>query len=71
MNPFNNMEPNHKGILIMIGGMLLLAETLGFLGKSLNIAMMILAAYMIVYGFVKAGLHHTIQKFVEAHTRKK
>lgn len=68
---FNHIEPAHKGWVLMIGGFVLVAHTLGLLGKGVNIVLIGLALYMIIFGFLKAKLHIPLQKVVNEFSRKK
>lgn len=56
MNFIKNMKPEHKGILVMIIGLVLLANVFGLLGKGVDIFIVIIALCMILYGFFKSHL---------------
>ncbi|HXW86271.1 MAG TPA: hypothetical protein VEK38_02915 [Candidatus Bathyarchaeia archaeon] len=61
----NQFDSKKRGIIMIIAGTVLLLHALGFLKIGLDIVIIIVALYMIVYGVMQSGLHQTVQQYLE------
>ena len=61
----------HKGIIFMIAGILLLFNTFGFVGTTLNLIVAICAVLIFLLGFILVDGHKKIQHYVEKIKNKK
>lgn len=64
LNMFKNMPERQKGMLLLLGGILLLLHTLGIFKSSLNLVVILGSVYMIWMGLVKTGYHKNVQKML-------
>lgn len=67
----SDLSPAHQGWLLIIGGALLLAHTMGLLGSGITFALGGLAIYMMFIGFFKTKLHVPLQNTLSHWARKK
>lgn len=58
-----------KGIAAILGGILLLLYTLGFMQSGINILIMLIAAALVVYGFIISGLYDAIYNAVRSQRK--
>lgn len=60
-----NIDVRHKdllrGLLYMVGGIVLLLHTFGLLQRGVNVVLVILAILIILYGFLKSGLYDIVR----------
>ena len=60
-----NLDVRHKdllrGLLYMVGGIVLLLHTFGLLQRGFNVVLIILAILIILYGFLKSGLYDIVR----------
>lgn len=61
----------HKGIIFMIAGGLLLFNTFGIVGPTLNIFVAICAVLIFILGFILVDGHKQIQHYIEKMKTKK
>jgi hypothetical protein len=57
---FKDLSDTIKGVLFIIAGLILLLHTLGIIQRGLDILIIGLSIYMIIYGFIKANYHQKI-----------
>ena len=57
---FNKLSEQHKGIVLMVMGAILLVHTLGIVELYLNIIIIGAALYMFVCGFIKSGAYNQL-----------
>ena len=67
----HELAPKHQGWVLMIGGALLLAHTMGLLGRGITFFLAGLGVYMIIIGFFKARLHIPLQNVLHQMGHKK
>ncbi len=59
-NPLTTLSDTAKGILLMIGGALLLFNTLGIIERGVNLIIIAGSLVMIFYGIVMSKTHRKI-----------
>lgn len=55
LNILSRLSDNHKGILMIITGAILLLHTMEIIQTGLNLMIIIGSIMLIIYGFFKAG----------------
>lgn len=64
-NPLNHISDNAKGILLMVGGALLLFNTLGIMERGLNLLIIVGAITMIVVGGMLSKVYEKIHSVLK------
>ncbi|HLJ31686.1 MAG TPA: hypothetical protein VKU36_04570 [Candidatus Babeliales bacterium] len=61
----HKLSRNQQGLICLIGGAALFLYALGVFGKGLNVVVVIFAAVIMVFGFMRMGLHKEIMDAVK------
>ena len=64
------LSDTHKGILLMVAGIILILHTLGIIQKGLSILIILAAVYMIIVGFIKMDGYYLIQRLMKKFSKK-
>jgi hypothetical protein len=67
---YKELDNTKRGIIMMLGGTILLLHALGFLKIGLDVVIIIVALYMILYGFIQSQSYHKLQQILEKTSRK-
>jgi len=65
MKIIDDIPETFKGFILMVAGLALLFHTLGILKSFLWYALIIISAYLIVIGFIKARGVHAIKSLLK------
>ena len=69
-NAVNQLSEAKKGIIMIIGGGMLLLNTMGILPTSINLLMSVGAIALIIYGFLKAGYKKKLVELLQSTHKK-
>ena len=69
-NILNRLSDNHKGILMIAAGAILLLHTMGIIQTGLSFLIIIGSIMLIVYGFFKAGYDKRLINLLQTTQKK-
>jgi hypothetical protein len=70
-NFLENLSDTIKGNLLILGGIILLLNTLGVTIKIIYILTLCGAIFMIIYGFLQAGYYTKIMSMIKGKTKSR
>lgn len=70
MKFFTNLSDTAQGALLIVGGVLLLFNTLGIGGETLNTIVLLIALGLIVLGIYISNAHQKIYKLLAKEKKK-
>lgn len=56
----HKLSRNQQGLICLVGGSVLLLYALGVFGRGLNMMVVVFAAFVMAFGFLRMGLHKEI-----------
>lgn len=66
----SQLSNNHKGILMMVAGFILLFHTMGIIQTGLNFVIIIGAILLIIHGFFKAEYNKKLVQLLQSTEKK-
>lgn len=67
----HRLSRNQQGLICLIGGAGLFLYALGVFGRGLNVVVVIFAAVVMVFGFMRMGLHKEIMDAMKKISHKR
>ena len=67
----HRLSRNQQGLICLIGGAALFLYALGVFGRGLNMMVVVFAAVLMAFGFLRMGLHKEIMDAIKKMKHKR
>jgi len=67
----HKLSRNQQGLICLVGGSILLLYALGVFGRGANMMVVVFAAIIMLFGFMRMGLHREIMDAVKKMKHKR
>ena len=64
MNKFKQLPDKVQGLLYLVAGIVMLLYALGIVEKGINLIVILVAACLMLFGYMKLGMHHKIMSLL-------
>ncbi len=70
MNKFKQLPDKVQGLLYLVAGIVMLLYALGIVEKGINLIVILMAACLMLFGYMKLGIHQKVMHLLAKKDRK-
>ena len=64
MNSFQRLPDKVQGLLYVVAGVVMILYALGLVQKGINFVVILVAAFLMLFGYMKLGIHQKVMRLV-------
>jgi hypothetical protein len=64
MNSFQRLPDKVQGLLYLVAGVVMILYALGLIQKGINFVVILVAACLMLFGYMKLGIHQKVMRLV-------
>ncbi|HEX4068703.1 MAG TPA: hypothetical protein VHX42_01270 [Candidatus Babeliales bacterium] len=64
MNYFQKLPDKLQGLLCVVAGVVMILYALGLVQKGINFVVIVMAACLMFFGYMKLGIHHKVMRLL-------
>jgi hypothetical protein len=64
MNSFQRLPDKVQGLLYLVAGVVMILYALGLIRKGINFVVILVAACLMLFGYMKLGIHQKVMRLV-------
>jgi hypothetical protein len=64
MNAFQRLPEKLQGLLAVVAGVMMILYALGLVQKGINFVVILVAASLILFGYMKLGIHKKVMHLI-------